>query len=119
MMSMSAEAAAEQILAACQRGRGEVFIHNPLNLTVGLQKFFPEMTQEILAVAATVLPKMGGIGRDAAKGYESESAWSPSVLTMLTQAAVCQHWQGIGRSIRFGEFSGRLAESCDSSCGEP
>jgi len=30
---------------------------------------------------------MGGIGREAAKGYESEPAWSPSVLTTLTQNA--------------------------------
>ncbi len=87
VMSMSAEAAAEQIIEACQQGRGEVFIHGPLNLTIALQNMFPQLTQEILAVAANVLPKMGGIGRSAAKGYQSESAWSPSVLTTLTQRA--------------------------------
>jgi len=64
-----------------------VFIDSPLNLTISLQKMFPEVTQEILSLAASVLPAMGGIGRDAAKGYESESAWSPSVLTTLTQNA--------------------------------
>jgi len=87
VMSMSAEAAAGQILHACQQGRGELFVTSPLNLTVWLQSMFPEMTQEILALAATVLPKMGGIGRTAAKGYESESSWSPSILTTLTQQA--------------------------------
>ena len=87
VVSMSAEAAAEQIIEACQQGRGEVFIHGPLNVTIALQKMFPEITRDILALAGSVLPKMGGIGRNAAKGYQSESAWSPSVLTTLTQRA--------------------------------
>ncbi len=87
VMSMSAEMAAEQILNACQDGRGEVFIHSPMNVTIALQNLFPEITQEILSLAARLLPKMGGIGQEAAKGYESESVWSPSILTTLTQQA--------------------------------
>ncbi len=87
LISMDAETAAEQILLACRQGRGEVFIHHPLNVTIALQNHFPELTQEILALAATMLPKMGGIGRASAKGHQSESAWSPSVLTTLTQRA--------------------------------
>ncbi len=93
IMSMNAETAAEQILTACRHGRGEVFIHSPLNVTIALQNLFPELTQEILALAATVLPKMGGIGRDSAKGHESQSAWSPSVLTALTQQAAAANNQ--------------------------
>lgn len=87
LLSMDAETAAKQILVACQQGRGEVLIHRPLNVGVALQQMFPEITREILSLAATVLPKMGGIGRDTAKGYESQSAWSPSFLTTLTQRA--------------------------------
>jgi NAD(P)-dependent dehydrogenase (short-subunit alcohol dehydrogenase family) len=87
LLSMDAKTAAKQILVACQQGRGEVLIHGPLNIGVVLQQMFPEVTREILALAATALPTMGGIGRDAAKGYESESAWSPSFLTTLTQRA--------------------------------
>lgn len=90
-MAMSAEAAAGQILRACQQGRGEVFIHSPLNLTITLQQMFPELTREIIAVAARMLPAMGGIGQRAAKGYQSESAWSPSVLTELTQRAAIRN----------------------------
>ncbi len=87
LVSMDAETAAKQILVACQQGRGEVLIHSPVNVGVALQRMFPEITREILELAATVLPKMGGIGRDTAKGYESQSAWSPSFLTTLTQRA--------------------------------
>ncbi len=87
VLSMSAETAAEQILLACRHGRGELFIHNPLNLAIALQRIHPELTQEILAMAANVLPAMGGIGRRSARGHESESVWSPSVLTSLTEQA--------------------------------
>ncbi len=92
-LSMNAEAAADQILQACRHGRGEVFIHSPLNVTIALQQMFPEITQEILSLAATMLPAMGGIGRRAAKGYESESVWSPSLLTTLTQRAAAANNQ--------------------------
>ncbi|EKK00750.1 short chain dehydrogenase/reductase family oxidoreductase [Rhodopirellula baltica SH28] len=92
-LSMNAEAAAEQILTACQHGRGEVFIRSPLNVTIALQNLFPELTQEILALAASVLPKMGGIGRTAAKGHQSQSEWSPSVLTTLTEQAAIRNNQ--------------------------
>lgn len=92
VMSMSAEAAAKKILRACQDGRGEVLIHSPLNITIPLQNLFPELTEEILALAGSMLPKMGGIGRNSAKGHESESGWAPSILTKLTeQAAVANN----------------------------
>ncbi len=93
IVSMDAESAATQILTACRYGRGDVFIHSPLNLTIALQSLFPDLTQEILALAKTVLPKMGGIGRASAKGHESESVWSPSVLTTLTQRAAAANNQ--------------------------
>ncbi len=93
LLSMSAEAAAEQILMACRQGRGHVFIHDPLNVTIALQRLFPDITRDILALANTLLPKMGGIGRQSAKGFQSESTWSPSPLTTLTQQAAAQNNQ--------------------------
>jgi len=87
VFSMDADQAASQILHACRHGRGEIFIHSPLNVTIALQQMLPELSQEILALVASILPAMGGIGRNAARGYESESAWSPSILTALTQQA--------------------------------
>ncbi len=89
----SAETTAEQILEACRDGRGEVFIHSPLNLSIALQNAFPEINQEILSLAASVLPEMGGIGHRAAKGHESETAWSPSVMTTSTQQAAAANNQ--------------------------
>ncbi|MCM2373633.1 SDR family NAD(P)-dependent oxidoreductase [Aporhodopirellula aestuarii] len=93
MISMDVETAAEQILTACRQGRGEVFIHSPMNITIALQNLFPELTNDLLARVATVLPKMGGIGQQSAKGHESESIWSPSVLTTLTQESAAANNQ--------------------------
>lgn len=85
--AMSAERAAAQILRACRDGEREVVLRNPLNLAVALQNLFPGATQSLLAAAARLLPRMGGIGERAAYGYESESRWSPSLLTRLGDAA--------------------------------
>ncbi|MEO8268310.1 MAG: SDR family oxidoreductase [Aureliella sp.] len=87
LISMNVVSAAKMIVEACQQGRGEVMIAHPLNLSMHLQSLFPELTREILALANQVLPAMGGIGQRAAMGYESESKWSPSMLTKLTQDA--------------------------------
>ncbi|MEX2169611.1 MAG: SDR family oxidoreductase [Pirellulales bacterium] len=85
--SMSAERAAQQTLRACQNGDGEVMLQNPGNIGLTLQSLFPGATQSLLTLANRVLPEMGGIGRQAARGYDSQSAWSPSWLTTLSDEA--------------------------------
>jgi short-subunit dehydrogenase len=87
LVSMKAESAARQILRACQHGEREVLLRNPTNLGIALQAMLPGATQKALTLVDRLLPAMGGIGERAAKGYESESAWSPSVLTTLTERA--------------------------------
>lgn len=86
-VSMSPEEAAAQILAACQNGDGEVIVANRGNLGIQLQKWAPRLTQEIVTLVDRLLPRMGGIGRRAARGYESESRFSPSWLTQLGDEA--------------------------------
>ena len=34
-----------------------------------------------------LLPEAGGIGTEAVRGYESQSEWSPSALTVLNEQA--------------------------------
>jgi NAD(P)-dependent dehydrogenase (short-subunit alcohol dehydrogenase family) len=87
VVAMSAEQAAAQILIACRDGEREVLLRNPANLAVALQAFFPGTTQALLGAVARILPRMGGIGRRSAYGYESPSRWSPSALTRLGDAA--------------------------------
>jgi len=86
-VAMSAERAAAQILRACRDGEREVLLRDPVNLAVALQAFFPGTTQALLGALARFLPRMGGIGKRSAYGYQSASRWSPSVLTRLGDAA--------------------------------
>ena len=83
LISMSAERAASQILRACQNGDGEVYISNALSPIVWAERLAPTLTGEVLALVNRLLPDPGGIGQNSAYGYESQSAWSPSILTTL------------------------------------
>jgi NAD(P)-dependent dehydrogenase (short-subunit alcohol dehydrogenase family) len=87
LVSVSAEQAAQQILRACQQGDVEVIVTNPLNPLVYLPQYFPQLSAELASVVHCLLPEMGGIGQNRARGYESQSRWSPSLLTRLTDLA--------------------------------
>jgi NAD(P)-dependent dehydrogenase (short-subunit alcohol dehydrogenase family) len=91
LISISAERAAAQILRACQHGDAEIYVCNTLNLPVIAAQLFPSMTTEVLALINRLLPPMGGIGQRAAWGYESQSAFSPSVLTTLGEQAAARN----------------------------
>jgi NAD(P)-dependent dehydrogenase (short-subunit alcohol dehydrogenase family) len=91
IVSMSAERAAAQILRACQFGDVEVVIANYSNLPMFAQQYLPGLATEVASLINRLLPGMGGIGQRSARGYESESAWSPSVLTTLTEQAAEQN----------------------------
>ncbi len=89
LISMNADSAAAKILRACQHGDPEVVIAGAFNFSNRIAQLAPNWTIEFLSLMDILLPEMGGIGRDAAKGHESESKWSPSILTRLTnQAAI-------------------------------
>ncbi len=91
IVSISAEQAAQQILMACQRGDSEVIVNNPLNLVIYLQQLVPKLAHEVLAQINRLLPEMGGIGQQAARGFESQSRWSPSWLTRLSDQAALRN----------------------------
>jgi NAD(P)-dependent dehydrogenase (short-subunit alcohol dehydrogenase family) len=85
--SIQVERAARQIVAACRRGQAELVITTQAVLAVKFRALFPEATADILALANRLLPGPGGIGRKRAKGSESVSAASPSLLTILSDRA--------------------------------
>ncbi len=91
MMSINAMTAAEKILQACNNGDAEVVIAGSMNFTSLAARLAPNWTAEMLSLMDQMLPEMGGIGRRAAKGHESESAWSPSILTRLTNLAAVRN----------------------------
>lgn len=87
LVSMSAESAARKILRACRNGDAEAMIVGPGNFASLLSTLAPNITAEILMLVDRLLPKMGGIGQQSAKGFQSKSEWSPSLLTTLNERA--------------------------------
>jgi len=89
--SMSADRAAAQIIRACRYGRAKITLSIPAKLAVIANTLAPELTADLNSLAASVMPARGGIGRKIAMGSESESSWSPSVLTTLNEQAAVRN----------------------------
>jgi len=81
LSSVSAENAAAQILRATYNGDAELVISPQAKIATKVKELFPEFTAAMLAMTDRMLPGPGGVGQEKAKGYQSESAWSNSVLT--------------------------------------
>ena len=89
-ISMSAEQAARRIVAACIDGRPELQLSLPTRVAALSQAVCPELTAEVLSQVDQLLPNFGGIGQAQVRGYQSESPWSESPLTVLGRRA---DWQ--------------------------
>ncbi len=89
--SIKVERAARQIIDACKRGDAELIITTQAVLAVKFRALFPEATADMLALVNRLLPGSGGIGRRRAKGKESQSALSPSLLTALSDRAAARN----------------------------
>jgi short-subunit dehydrogenase len=90
-LSMSAERAARQIISACRYGRGRVTLSVPAKLAAVIDRIAPELTSDLTSLAARALPGPGGVGRTPVEGRNSESAWSPSILTTLNEQAAVRN----------------------------
>lgn len=101
IVSMSAERAARRIIRACKNGEAEVILTLQANIAARFNQLFPGLTSNLLSVVNRMLPGPGGIGTARAKGKESYSALSPSVLTTLGDKAAERNnelpWNGHNR----------------------
>lgn len=93
LASMSARTAARRIIRACRNGEAEVMLNLPARIAATIHGIFPGMTSELNAWIHGMLPEEGGIGRERARGFESESEWAPSKLTALTEQAARENNQ--------------------------
>jgi NAD(P)-dependent dehydrogenase (short-subunit alcohol dehydrogenase family) len=82
-ISIDAERAAKQVIEACRRGDVEIILSAPAKLGATFDALFPEVSGDLLSLAARVMPGLGADGMQRRKGHESESALSPSPLTAL------------------------------------
>jgi short-subunit dehydrogenase len=86
-LSISAEAAARKIINACRFGRAFLTFTAPARLAIAMNGLAPELTADLLALAARLLPGPGGVGSTSIEGAGSFSPLSPSLLTILNERA--------------------------------
>jgi short-subunit dehydrogenase len=90
-VTISAERAARQIIEACRRGDAEIVLTIPARLAAIFHGVFPGLTADLMGLLNLLLPEPGGIGTARAKGAESQSAFSPSWLTALSDKAALEN----------------------------
>ena len=91
IFSMNAARAARQIVSACKNGRAEKILTIQANIAARLGALMPRVTARLLSAINAMLPSPGGIGTARAKGKESESALSPSLLTIANERAAVEY----------------------------
>jgi NAD(P)-dependent dehydrogenase (short-subunit alcohol dehydrogenase family) len=87
VVSMNAESAARQILLACQRGDAEIVLGVIGKIGLSLQSMAPNLAAEVATIIKRMLPAQATSTRRGWKGHQSQSAWSPSLLTHLGDTA--------------------------------
>lgn len=85
--SISAEAAAREILAACRRGEAELVLSLPAWVADKFHGLFPGLAMDLLGWVNQLLPEANGIGQERMPGKNSHSSDSPSALTVLADEA--------------------------------
>jgi short-subunit dehydrogenase len=94
-LSMNAERAARQIVAAARRGQPALTITIPARCLIFAQAIMPNLLARILQLVNLLLPANEvGRGLVRQKGYDSQSAWAPSLLTILADQAAPLYNEG-------------------------
>jgi NAD(P)-dependent dehydrogenase (short-subunit alcohol dehydrogenase family) len=87
LTAINARRAARQVIEAARRGDAEEVLSVQAKAAVLFHGVFPGLTADLLGLINRLLPEAGGIGAAREKGRESESRWSRSWLTALTDRA--------------------------------
>lgn len=91
LISINSERAARQIVEACRRGDSQLEITVACKAAVRASALFPRLVTKILRFANYWLPRPGGVGFQSKLGKASTSAWSPSLLTHLSDKAAVRN----------------------------
>lgn len=86
-ISMSAERAARQIIAATKRGDAEVVLSVPAQAATLFHGVFPGLTADMLGLVNRLLPGPGGIGADKKEGKDSDLLAPPWMTALSDRAA--------------------------------
>jgi len=85
--SISAEDAARQIVGAIRRGDAEIILSWQASLAAAVHGLLPGLTADALGLVNRLLPGPGGIGVAHAKGHQSHTALTESLVEWLGQQA--------------------------------
>ncbi|HEU4647581.1 MAG TPA: SDR family oxidoreductase [Gemmatimonadales bacterium] len=91
VVTIAATRAARRILDACRHGDAELVLPLSTAVAVKLHALFPGVSANLLSLVDRLLPGPDGIGSAMRRGSESESRWSPSVLTALGDRAAARN----------------------------
>jgi short-subunit dehydrogenase len=80
-LAMDVSRAARRIVTACARGELSLMLSLPARLAVAAHAALPGATIRLLILVNRLLPGIRGGTTRAVRGRDSESAWSPSILT--------------------------------------
>jgi short-subunit dehydrogenase len=86
--STSSEEAAREIVKACCNGDSLLVISAQSQLVRLAQALIPGLLNDVSAFTNNFLPVSGGVGDKSVKGKDSESAFAPSILTVLSDKVV-------------------------------
>ena len=90
-ISINAERAASQIIEATKEGRAELTISIPAKIAVLSDALFPEFTAGLLSLVNDFVLPETSMRTSSAKGKDSTSFWSPSLLTALSEKAALKN----------------------------
>jgi len=95
LLTMSVQRAARRIANAVERGEASIVLSLPARLAARAPALVPRTTAAVLALVNHLLPGAGVASAAQRRGRDSESGWSPSVLTRLgDRAARTQNQRG-------------------------
>ena len=94
LLTMSAPRAAEKIVRAIEHGDAMLVMPAVAKALRLAHALAPEVTTRVLGIVERLLPGIGGIETSRAKGYESETPITRSVLAVLTDRAARAHNEG-------------------------
>lgn len=85
--SINSVKAAQQIVEACRMGDANLIISFPAKLAAAIEALAPNMVDDLFSMVDMVLPGAGDGDTRSVKGKDSQSAFSPSILTKLADDA--------------------------------
>jgi len=91
-LSINAERAAQQIVDAARHGDAELIVSLPAKLVVMAYGLAPGVIALAMSLTNALLPTATDDAGDRARtGWQSGSAWAPSMLTRLTERAAARN----------------------------